>query len=279
MPSPQFLSIGHCCHDRLAGQNILGGTASYVALVARQLGLYPGILTSVGADFEFFDVFAENDIAVHNKPAPRTTVFENRYQNGRRLQYLHERALALSADDVPPEWLAAPIVLLCPIAWEVNFSLLRVFPKALTAATIQGWLRERDPQGRIHPRGMDWQQLVGLDAVILSDADIAGFEAALPEIAAAVEVVVMTLGARGAVVFRRGEKRHFPAFPVREVDATGAGDVFAAAFLTRYAERRDAASAAVFANCAASFIVEGVGVTSLPSLEQIQGRVEQWPHG
>jgi hypothetical protein len=102
-----FLSIGHTRHDRLGERNILGGTASYSSLVARQLGLKTGILSSVGSDFEFFDFFEKNEIRVWNKKAERTTVFENIYRDGQRTQYLHTRAETLFADDVSVECLTA----------------------------------------------------------------------------------------------------------------------------------------------------------------------------
>lgn len=271
-----YLCIGHLCHDRYVGGNLLGGTASYVSLVARQLGRRPAILTSVGPDFEFFQVFEHGGIPVCNKAAAETTVFENIYHNGIRTQYLHARADTLNAGDVPAEWCTVPVVLCCPIADEVDFSLLQAFPNSLVGATIQGWLRQWDDYRRVFPKAMDWSRLAGADVVILSDADIAGFEAALTEIAAVVDVLVMTQGASGAVVFQGGQQLHFPAFPVKEVDATGAGDVFAAAFLIHYSETRDIALSAAFAHCAASFVVEGVGVRNLPGPDLLLERFGEY---
>jgi sugar/nucleoside kinase (ribokinase family) len=271
-----FLSIGHNCHDRLGSRNILGGTASYSSLVAKQLSLETGILTSVGSDFAFFDFFEKKSIRVWNKKAERTTVFENIYQNGQRTQYLHARAETLFADDVPAECLEAKIVLFCPIADEVDFSVFKKFPPALKGATIQGWLRQWDKNSKTSPKEMDWSQLAAADVVIMSDADIQGFEAAISTIASFVKVLVMTQGASGATVFSQHQKFHFPAFPVKEVDATGAGDVFATAFLIKYSETRDIAQATGFAHCAASFVVEGVGIENLAGLEQIQERFAKY---
>lgn len=271
-----YLCIGHCCHDQLHDGITLGGTASYSSLAARQFGLETGILTSVGTDFGFAQVFEKQGIRVWNKPALATTVFENVYLDSIRTQYLHRRAATLFAEDIPAECLAARIVLFCPIAGEVDFSTLKAFPAALKGATIQGWLRQWDDQGRVKPRSMDWLQLAAADVVIMSDADIQGFEAAIPTIASQVKVLVMTQGASGAQVFFEGQRFHFPAYPVQEVDATGAGDVFATAFLIKYSETRDIAQAAVFAHCAASFVVEGVGIGNLASLEKIGVRMAQY---
>lgn len=271
-----YLCIGHCCHDRVGERHVLGGTASYSGLVAQRLGLRTGILSSVGADFEFAEVFEKQGIAWWNKPAAETTVFENIYRGSERVQYLHRRAATLFAEDVPEACRDAAIVLFCPIAAEVDFSVMDVFPGALRGATIQGWLRRWDAAGRVSPVAMDWSRLAGADVIIMSDADIRGFEDAVPLIADTVEVLVMTQGALGAQVWRRGEKHFFPAFPVTEVDATGAGDVFATAFLLKYAQTRDIASAAVFAHCAASFVVEGTGIDNLAMLDRIDRRVGEY---
>lgn len=272
----QYLCIGHCCHDLAESGPVLGGTASYASLAAARLGLETGILTSVGPDFEFFSVFEARGIQVCAKPADKTTVFRNIYRGGIRTQYLHARASGLYPADVPDIWKNAPIVQFCPIAGEVDFSLLRAFPGALRAATIQGWLRQWDDKGIVTPRVMDWQRLAALDIAVMSDADIAGFEAAIPEIASCVRVLAITQGARGARVFLAGREHFFPSFPVREVDATGAGDVFATAFILKYAEKRDIAGAAAFAHVAASFVVEGRGIDNLDALEKIQERLKQY---
>ena len=60
---------------------------------------------------------------------------------------------------------------------------------------------------------------------------------------------------------------------MKEVDATGAGDVFATAFLIKYSETQDLALATGFAHCAASFVVEGMGIENLASLEKIEERL------
>jgi sugar/nucleoside kinase (ribokinase family) len=64
-----------------------------------------------------------------------------------------------------------------------------------------------------------------------------------------------------------------PGLPRPEVDPTGAGDVFAAAFLVGYHERGDPQEAAVFACCAASCAVEGVGATSLGDRAEVERRI------
>jgi sugar/nucleoside kinase (ribokinase family) len=54
------------------------------------------------------------------------------------------------------------------------------------------------------------------------------------------------------------------------VDPTGAGDVFATAFLIRLAETGDPGQAARFANVTASFSVEGWGMAAIPTRLQVE---------
>jgi sugar/nucleoside kinase (ribokinase family) len=61
----------------------------------------------------------------------------------------------------------------------------------------------------------------------------ADLESALDELRAKVPVLVITKGPEGAIAIENGERIAIPAAPVRQVvDTTGAGDLFAAGFLT-----------------------------------------------
>jgi 1D-myo-inositol 3-kinase len=91
-----------------------------------------------------------------------------------------------------------------------------------------------------------------------------------------VETMVVTQSKRGATVYVRGQHpHHFPAFAATEIDPTGAGDVFCAAFLVHLAETGDPYSSCRFANCVASFSVEGIGISTIPTREQVDERLRQ----
>ena len=63
-------------------------------------------------------------------------------------------------------------------------------------------------------------------------------DAALAELAGKVDTLVVTRGAEGATAISHGERISIPAAPVAQVvDTTGAGDLFAAGFLTARAKR------------------------------------------
>ena len=58
----------------------------------------------------------------------------------------------------------------------------------------------------------------------------------------------------------------------REVDPTGAGDVFAAAFLTRYNAGGDPWEAAQYAAVAGALTVEAPDIAGIPTAEQLAAR-------
>jgi sugar/nucleoside kinase (ribokinase family) len=112
-----------------------------------------------------------------------------------------------------------------------------------------------------------------LDVVVLSEEDVGGDWEILDQYAAEARLLVVTRGPEGAILRRRGAPdASYPAYATDEVDPTGAGDVFAAAFLIRLRETDDPDQATRFANCVASFAVEGPGTTTLPTLEQVRRR-------
>jgi ribokinase len=71
--------------------------------------------------------------------------------------------------------------------------------------------------------------------------------------------VVMKLGKLGCLIAEHGVVRHVPAFAVRAVDSTGAGDAFTAAFLQARLRRWPVAEAALAANAAGAVAAGVVG--------------------
>jgi sugar/nucleoside kinase (ribokinase family) len=68
-----------------------------------------------------------------------------------------------------------------------------------------------------------------------------------------------------------------PAYVRDEVDPTGAGDVFAAAFLIRYHETGDVREAMRFGSAAASLAVGAPGVEGIGGREEIAAVMRAHP--
>lgn len=87
-------------------------------------------------------------------------------------------------------------------------------------------------------------------------------------------VVIVTLGAAGAVAYGDGGEVRVPAPEVSAVDATGAGDTFCGALAARLAEGAPLHDALRFAVAAASLSVQKAGaVPSIPSRAEIESSV------
>lgn len=276
LPCPTYVVVGHLTRDIVPGGYAPGGTALYATVAARRLGVETGVLTSVPPDTDL-SIFEGARVCV--VPSARATVMENRYGPGGRVQYLFSRATPLGPEDVPPAWLSAPILHLGPIADESDPAIARVFPHALRAATPQGWLRRTDADQRVWhlPHRDIIARLPELDVVVMSDEDVAGDVDAVDAYRERIRIVVLTHGARGATVYGVGDLLHVPVYPAHEVDPTGAGDVFAAAFLIRYHQTHDLMEAARFAAATASFVVEGPGAGAAPTLAQVEERMALYP--
>lgn len=286
---PQFLVVGHVVQDLIPGPAApgegigsegwrLGGAASYASIMARNLGLRTAVLTAAAPDLDVAALLP--GIECHVVPSERTTQILNVYRDGRRRQTVPRRAGTLRPEHLPDDWRRSDIVLLGPVAGEVDDALASVFPDSLLAVGAQGWLREIGDDRHVRPlRPWQWDAPAVLrpaQALFLSNEDVAPQDApaALAEWSGYVDILAFTLGSEGADICYRREWRHIEAFPAREVDLTGAGDVFAAAFLVRYRESGDPWASARFAAAAAAISIEAAGVEGIPTRAQVEERME-----
>jgi sugar/nucleoside kinase (ribokinase family) len=155
--------------------------------------------------------------------------------------------------------------------------MIDAFQAPLLGLTPQGWLRQWDKGGRVSPRR--WSEAAGIlpriDALFVSEEDLAGEASPLREQLHLARLAVVTQGAQGATLHLQGRAHRFPAIETQAVDTTGAGDVFAAAFLVRLEEMGDPQQAASFANAAASLSTRKAGVASVPHREQIEALMKK----
>ena len=89
-------------------------------------------------------------------------------------------------------------------------------------------------------------------------------------------LVALKLGEEGSYVATPEARSLVPPYPVRPLDATGAGDCFGGSFIARLAVGADPFDAARYANVAAALSTTGYGaVAPIPSAETVQARLEQ----
>ena len=82
---------------------------------------------------------------------------------------------------------------------------------------------------------------------------------------------VVTLGSRGALAFADNRTFESPAFAVRAIDTTGAGDAFRSGFIWALVNRRDPVTALRVANATAAMNCRGLGAqVGLPTLVELE---------
>jgi hypothetical protein len=272
----EYLLLGHVTVDRLDDKRVvLGGTATYAALTARNMGARVGVHTSSAYEPGLIDTLGR--VLVARIPAEYTTCFVNEYVGGTRHQTIESVAEKLTYEQILPEWRNPPVVHLGPLCQELEPSLVNRFPKSLIGVTPQGWMRSWGEDGLVH--AVDWAEadrvLPKADVVVISEDDVAD-RSVIEDWASRARMLVVTLGDRGCDVYRRGEREpyHSPAFKsATELDPTGAGDVFAGAFFWHlHKSAGDWQTAADWANCVASFVVEKRGVKGVPKLAEVETR-------
>jgi hypothetical protein len=259
------LVVGHATLDLLGGALVPGGSAYYAAHVLSGLGAEVRVLTCAGPDLPST---ALAGLDVHMLPAPRTTRFENAHDaSGRRTQRAQVVAPPLEPPALPRAWLAPDLLLLAPVAGEVApEAFVRTVRARVTGLCVQGLVREVRAGGEVAPRPLlpAPGALAGIDAAFLGDDEAAGQPDLADVLAAAVPVVAWTHGDRGSEVRASGRVLRAGVHPAREVDPTGAGDAYAAAFLFALARGGSPRDAARLGAAAASIVVEGPGGSALP---------------
>lgn len=265
----EYLVIGHITQDVVPGGFTLGGTVSYASFTAKALGKRVGIVTShsLGLPLPEF-----KNIQVINNPSTQTTTFENIQQTDHRIQIIHHQADKISAKHIPLMWRKAPIIHIGPVDNEIDKDVFNIFPNSFIGVTPQGFMRKWDESGRIEQGS--WKDadrvLPVVSSAVLSVEDVKSDEKLIEKYVSHSQVLVVTEGARGARLYWNGDMRYFVPPREVEVDPTGAGDIFAAAFFIRYQKTRDPWEAARFATILASKSVTRKGLAGIPTSEEVQ---------
>jgi hypothetical protein len=273
-----FVAVGHVTIDRVSGGKRLGGAAAFASLTAARLGLRSGLVTSTALSFPFWD--ALDGVEIHWQEAARTTELENIYVGSRRRQRVLAEAAPLtevSLTSIRGCLKGDAAVLYCPVVHEVQLPLAPLAPGGLSGVAPQGFFRQWKPHGLVE--ACDWEDartaLARADFVSMSENDRVAPEELAEEFPG--HAFAVTKGVKGVRVYSEGDVYDLPAFTAVEVDPTGAGDVFAAAFLIALRERRPVVRAARFAACVASFAVEAPGVEGIPRRSAVEARLEAAP--
>ncbi|MCL4368113.1 MAG: PfkB family carbohydrate kinase [Actinobacteria bacterium] len=268
-----YLIVGHLSQDLTAEGPRVGGSVAYAGLTASALGMRVGALTAAAEDLDLGPVA---QLAIECIPSAQSTTFDNRYTETGRIQTLLARAEPLRESQLPPRWRETPIVHLGPIADEVDLGLIDAFPDSLIGLTPQGWLRRWDQDGHIQLVG--WEVLRPIlpraAAVVVSQEDLQGDVGAARAMAATCRLLAVTDGSAGATLYCDGNVLEISAHPAAQLDPTGAGDVFAAAFFVLLHRTGDAEMAARVAARLAALSVTRRGLAGVPTTLEVEQAVQ-----
>lgn len=262
-----------------------GGDTSNAAIAAARQGASVAYLTAVGQDpagDSFMALWAAEGVdasgvrrdgarptavyLVHHAPAGHSFHYyrhgsaasafgpgdlDERLVRGARMLYASGISQAISdrAADAVFHAIALARAAGAAVAYDTNYRP-RLWPAARAAAIIHAAI------------GMSTIALPGLEDATaltgLTDPDaVADFYLRLGP-----AVVVLKMGAAGALLATPSGRTRIPAFPCRAIDATGAGDTFCGTFLARTLAGDAPIDAARYAACAAALSTTGYGAVA-----------------
>jgi len=257
-----LLVVGHVTRDEMVDGVRLGGAATYAALAAARLGYRAGLVTVAPPDDPLLAPLRQVDgLTVHCVPDDVMTTFALDYTREPRVLTMRQRARPLTVADVPAAWLRPPVSYVGVVAGECDSAFVGALHARFVGAGLQGWLRRADAGGRVAPA--DLAEAPRLDVAVVSEADHPHVDDIAARFAAAGATVAITRGARGATLIMPSGQLAIAAAPAREIDPTGAGDVFGVVLTLQLAAGAPPADAARAAAEAGARVVEGPLLGSL----------------
>lgn len=274
-----------------------GGDVSNAAIAAARQGAAVRILTRLGDDpggEAFRALWRDEGVDAALVPTdpdnPTATYVVSHGPDGHRFHY-HRRGSAashLAVRDVPDDAVRGAAMLYASgisqaisasaadavfhaiavarasgvgVAYDTNYRA-RLWPPARAAAVMHAAMAQATVA---LPGFEDARMLTGLT----DPADVLRFYRSLGP-----SVVALKMGADGVLLADGDAVVHLPPVPCDPVDATGAGDTFNGAFLTRLLRGDPPPAAARYAACAAAISTEGYGaVPPIPHAADVQDRL------
>lgn len=271
-----------------AMERSIGGNGANTAYTLAKLGVPVRLLSCVGADTYGDELLAElqrtgADVArVARSSAPTPVTIALVRSDGARA-FLHRPGSSAAAFAEPPELDAATVSgcshfhLANPYALphmrrHAAETLKRARNTGLTTSLDTGWDAKGEWMNVLAPC-MPWIDILFCNE---EEANLLTGRQDWREAARAlrdheVKVVVIKRGASGCGILSEAGYGDIPAFSVPVVDTTGAGDVFAGAFLAALRRDWNLEAAARFANAAAALSVRALGsVRGLQNFEETE---------
>lgn len=270
-----------------------GGDSQNVAIAAIRQGATAGYLTSLGQDWmgdAFLDLWKSEGLdasrVTRHPTAPTGVSFVTHSAAGHKFDYLRKNSAAslMTPEGLARDYIAgAKVFHLSAIGQAISETARATCDAAIDTARAAGVKVSYDTNLRLRLWDLD-------TARKKIDATIARCDIALPSLddsqqltglteAEAITdyylklgapLVALKMGAEGSLISTARERWRVAPHKVTAVDATGAGDTFDGAFLTRLLEGDGPEAAARYANVAAALSTTGYGaVTPIPRKQAV----------
>jgi 2-dehydro-3-deoxygluconokinase len=270
-----------------------GGDTSNCAIAAARQGASAGYITAIGTD-PFGDSLMALWVAegvdvgavIRRADAPTGLYFVTHSARGHAFTFARAGSAAsrMTKADIPESYIArAKLFETSAISQAIGAGANEAVLHAMSLARKHGVATAYDTNLRLRLWPLEKarpaiEEACGrADVVFTSDEEAAALwgrrdagAVADALFAFGPATVVVKRGGQGALVATRARREHIAGHAVAAVDATGAGDTFAGAFLARRLAGDDEFAAARYANAAAALKTEGYGaVAPIPRPEAV----------
>ncbi len=267
---------------------IPGGKGANAAVSISRLGGDSVFCTRLGSDANgailasvYEDEGIDSRFILHDKELPTGFAAVLSEQNGTNRIVVYPGAnLAITQDDIDNALTCYPDALL--LQFEINHDAVLYAAERAAAMSIPIFI-DAAPA----PHGFPFDRLPPLEVFSPNESEteaLVGISPSSPEacLRAAIALsklvnahyYIIKLGGRGIYIYDGLYYHCLPAYDVKAVDTTAAGDAFTAAFTLEYLRTGDAERAGKFGNLAGALTVTKYGAyTSLPTIEEIEAYI------
>lgn len=269
---------------------VLSGCSTNAALALSKLGESAFLIGTIGDDYlsdiekELYDREIEYQLFRSVETGGFSLIYD---EKGDR-----ELGILGVAEQIPVSQISIEtpdFILLGPILGEISVELGMFISTSFDSPIIldpQGTLRDIENGSIVHDMSEQFIKLAGISTVVkaneLETRIVTGIEPrdepkkavrALYDFGC--KIAIVTLAEAGSVIFDGEEYYKIPAYTANAIDPTGAGDTYAAGFITKYLETPDDLQAVgCFASAVASIMVEQSGPGFLLTREEADKRFE-----
>jgi 2-dehydro-3-deoxygluconokinase len=280
-------------------QGFGGDTSNFIIAAARQ-GARTGYVTALGDDVYgrmFLDLWRDEGVdasRVRTDGSAHTGIyFVTHDEAGHHFTFFRTNSAAsrFGPGDVPLDYVTeARVVHVSGISLAISAAACDTCYAAVEAARGAGRLVSFDTNLRLKLWSKDRARAVIGDMMRLTDiclpslddiALVTGIDE--PEklvdhaLGLGAKIVALKLGAEGAIVATGQERHRIPPYRIEAVDATGAGDTFGGAFVTRILRGDSVEAAGRYAAVAAALSTTGYGaVEPIPRTERVEEALKTW---